>query len=77
MDRRSAAAAWRAAGDRTLILFPLAGWAVLAGILCRLVWEQVTHGKPEGMQVFGAGVIAGDALFAFFSSMARNFAVKK
>jgi len=28
------------------------------------------------MQIFGAGVIAGDALYAFFSSMAKNFATK-
>ena len=59
-----------------LILFPLAGWAVLAGILCRIVWEQVTPDEPETMQVFGAGVIAGDALYSFFGSMIRNFAAK-
>jgi len=59
-----------------LILFPLAGWAVLAGILCRIVWEQVARDEPGTMQVFGAGVIAGDALYSFFSSMARNFAAK-
>jgi len=33
-----------------LIPFPIAGWAVLAGIA----------------GLFGAGVIAGDSLFAFF-----------
>jgi uncharacterized oligopeptide transporter (OPT) family protein len=49
-----------------LIAFPIAGWAVLAGILCRVVWEQAANG--EGMEVFGAGVIAGDSLFAFFHS---------
>jgi uncharacterized oligopeptide transporter (OPT) family protein len=49
-----------------LIAFPLAGWAVVAGILCRLVWERVAGG--EGMEVFGAGVIAGDSLYAFFTS---------
>jgi uncharacterized oligopeptide transporter (OPT) family protein len=59
-----------------LILFPLAGWAVLAGILCRIVWEGVARDEPETMQVFGAGVIAGDALYSFFSSMVRNFAAK-
>jgi len=59
-----------------LIQFPLAGWAVLAGILCRITWEQVTPDEPQTMQVFGAGVIAGDALYSFFSSMARNFATK-
>ena len=49
-----------------LIPFPLAGWAVLIGIACRIVWERFARG--EGMEVFGAGVIAGDALFAFFTS---------
>lgn len=49
-----------------LIPFPLAGWAVLIGIVCRVLWERFAAG--EGMEVFGAGVIAGDALFAFFTS---------
>jgi uncharacterized oligopeptide transporter (OPT) family protein len=49
-----------------LISFPLAGWAVLVGIVCRALWERFA--KAEGMEVFGAGVIAGDALFAFFTS---------
>ena len=49
-----------------LIPFPLAGWAVLIGIACRIVWERFA--RKEGMEVFGAGVIAGDALFAFFTS---------
>jgi uncharacterized oligopeptide transporter (OPT) family protein len=49
-----------------LIPFPLAGWAVLIGIVCRIVWERFA--RAEGMEVFGAGVIAGDALFAFFTS---------
>jgi uncharacterized oligopeptide transporter (OPT) family protein len=49
-----------------LIPFPLAGWAVLVGIACRFLWERFA--KAEGMEVFGAGVIAGDALFAFFTS---------
>jgi uncharacterized oligopeptide transporter (OPT) family protein len=49
-----------------LIAFPLAGWAVVAGILCRMIWER--FGKGEGMEIFGAGVIAGDSLYAFFTS---------
>lgn len=49
-----------------LIPFPIAGWAVLTGIACRIVWERFA--KAEGMEVFGAGVIAGDSLFAFFTS---------
>jgi uncharacterized oligopeptide transporter (OPT) family protein len=49
-----------------LIAFPIAGWAVLVGIACRLVWQRAA--QSEGMEVFGAGVIAGDSLFAFFTS---------
>ena len=49
-----------------LIAFPIAGWAVLAGIACRAVWERFA--QAEGMEVFGAGVIAGDSRFAFFTS---------
>jgi uncharacterized oligopeptide transporter (OPT) family protein len=49
-----------------LIPFTLAGWAVLIGIACRIMWERAA--RSEGMEVFGAGVIAGDALFAFFTS---------
>ena len=52
-----------------LLPVPLAGWAVLAGIACRVVWER--FGQAEGMEVFGAGVIAGDSLFAFFNSTLR------
>ena len=57
-----------------LINFPMAGWAVLAGILCRLVWEKLRGTDGEGdMEVFAAGVIAGDAIFSFFDSVAKNF----
>lgn len=57
-----------------LINFPMAGWAVLAGILCRLVWERLRGPSGEGdMEVFAAGVIAGDAIFSFFDSVIKNF----
>ncbi|HET6183353.1 MAG TPA: OPT/YSL family transporter [Acetobacteraceae bacterium] len=60
-----------------LILSPVAGWAVIAGILCRIVWERLPgKGGAESMQIFGAGVIAGDALFGFFSSVWKNFAAR-
>jgi uncharacterized oligopeptide transporter (OPT) family protein len=49
-----------------LIPFPTAGWAVLAGIACRILWQRFA--KADGMGVFGAGVIAGDSLFAFIHS---------
>ena len=61
-----------------LIPFPLAGWAVLAGILCRVVWERLPgFASVESMQVFGAGVIAGDALYSFFHSVAHGITGKK
>lgn len=57
-----------------LINFPMASWAVLAGILCRLVWEKLRGASGEGdMEVFAAGVIAGDAIFSFFDSVLKNF----
>jgi uncharacterized oligopeptide transporter (OPT) family protein len=60
-----------------LIPFPIAGWAVIAGVVCRAVWERlIKAGGTETMQVFGAGVIAGDALYAFVTSMAKNLTVK-
>jgi uncharacterized oligopeptide transporter (OPT) family protein len=60
-----------------LIAFPVAGWAVIAGVACRVVWERlIKTAGTETMHIFGAGVIAGDALYAFFSSLARNFAAK-
>jgi len=57
-----------------LINFPMAGWAVLAGIICRLIWEKLRGADGEGdMEVFAAGVIAGDAIFSFFDSVLKNF----
>jgi uncharacterized oligopeptide transporter (OPT) family protein len=57
-----------------LIPFPMAGWAVLAGIACRIVWERLRGDRGEGhMEVFAAGVIAGDAIFSFFDSVVKNF----
>jgi len=57
-----------------LILFPIAGWAVLAGIACRLAYGKLRGpaGKSE-MEVFAGGVIAGDALTGFFTGIAANF----
>jgi uncharacterized oligopeptide transporter (OPT) family protein len=50
-----------------------AGWAVLVGIVARAVWIG-TRGPAAKttMEVFAGGVIAGDALFGFFSSVAKN-----
>jgi uncharacterized oligopeptide transporter (OPT) family protein len=46
---------------------PLAGWAVLVGIALRFLWERLAPKKWLGdMTVFGAGAIAGDALYSFY-----------
>ncbi len=56
-----------------LILFPIAGWAVLAGIACRLVYARVRGPEGKGeMEVFAGGVIAGDALTGFFNGIVAN-----
>jgi uncharacterized oligopeptide transporter (OPT) family protein len=56
-----------------LIGAPLAGWAVLIGIVCRQLWlaSRGSSGRSS-MEVFAGGVIAGDALFSFFSSVGTN-----
>ena len=56
-----------------LILSPLAGWAVLVGVLCRVVYGRVRGpvGTSE-MEVFAGGAIAGDTLFGFGNGVARS-----
>ncbi|WP_220806033.1 OPT/YSL family transporter [Achromobacter sp. UMC71] len=52
-----------------LIANPLAGWAVAAGIVLRLLIEKVGGEKHRNhMEVFAGGIIAGDAIFSFFSA---------
>lgn len=53
-----------------LINNPLAGWAVIIGIVIRSVLLR-TGGESmrNKMEVLAAGLIAGDALFSFFSSV--------
>jgi uncharacterized oligopeptide transporter (OPT) family protein len=62
-----------------LIAFPIAGWAVLAGIACRLVWRRLPgdSARDGSMEVFGAGVIAGDALFSFFTATMKTVTAKR
>lgn len=53
-----------------LILFPMAGWAVLAGIIIRLIVTKVKGESAEtSMSILAGGFIAGDALYNFFSSV--------
>lgn len=52
-----------------LIPNPMAGWAVLMGLLIRIVVLKVKGPDARGpMEVLAAGMIVGDALLSFFSS---------
>ncbi|CAO97605.1 Hypothetical protein, probable fragment [Erwinia tasmaniensis Et1/99] len=48
----------------------MAGWAVVVGIILRLIISRIWagHGRTP-MEVMAAGFIAGDALYSFFSSL--------
>jgi len=53
-----------------LINNPLAGWAVLIGIAIRSLTLRIGgEAARNKMEVLAAGLIAGDALFSFFSSV--------
>ncbi|MFC7395442.1 OPT/YSL family transporter [Scopulibacillus cellulosilyticus] len=53
-----------------LIVNPLAGWAVIAGILIRVFILKWKGKEAESvMYTTAAGFIAGDALYSFFSSI--------
>ena len=55
-----------------LILNPIAGWAVLAGIVIRIVALRMYGKESETpLTIFGAGCIAGDAIYGFFSAVLR------
>ncbi len=55
----------------------LAGYAVLVGIVLRLLWTRFAPKAWVGdMEVFAAGVIAGDALSGFYDMGSRYFATK-
>jgi uncharacterized oligopeptide transporter (OPT) family protein len=60
-----------------LLLVPWAGWAVMAGVVIRLIWSRLGGvSQRSTMEVFAAGVIAGDALFSFYD-MGRKYAALK
>jgi len=53
-----------------LIVNPLAGWAVIVGILIRVILLKVKGQEAENtMYTMAAGFIAGDALYSFFTSI--------
>jgi len=56
-----------------LIASPMAGWMVAAGIACRLAVHAVLGADArERLEVFAGGVIAGDALYSFFSGAVKS-----
>lgn len=59
-------------GTGLLVANPVAGWVVLGGLLVRALVLRF-RGKEAAapMTVFAAGLIAGDALFGFFSSVVK------
>lgn len=57
-----------------LIVFPAAGWAVLAGVVLRILYGRFRGPEAQGeMEVFAGGAIAGDALTGFYKGIAANF----
>jgi uncharacterized oligopeptide transporter (OPT) family protein len=56
-----------------LIVFPMAGWAVLVGVAARLLYGRLRGPVAQGeMEVFAGGVIAGDALSGFYTGVAAS-----
>jgi uncharacterized oligopeptide transporter (OPT) family protein len=61
-----------------LLLVPWAGWAVITGVVIRLLWSRLGGvSQRSTMEVFAAGVIAGDALFSFYDMGSKYAAMKK
>jgi uncharacterized oligopeptide transporter (OPT) family protein len=57
-----------------LILSPTAGWAVLAGVVLRLIYGKLRGPAAKAeMEVFAGGAIAGDALTGFSTGIMANF----
>lgn len=55
-----------------LVMDPIAGWSVLAGILIRIIiLKKVGERAEPTMFTTAAGFIGGDALFGFFNSIFR------
>lgn len=55
-----------------LLVNPIAGWAVLAGIGIRfIIYKKNKNKDHQLMTIMAAGFIAGDALYSFFSSVLK------
>jgi uncharacterized oligopeptide transporter (OPT) family protein len=55
-----------------LIPSPLGGWAVLSAIAIRVIATKLYGAAAQSyLNIFGAGAIAGDALFGFFNAVIR------
>ncbi|UOQ92334.1 OPT/YSL family transporter [Halobacillus shinanisalinarum] len=55
-----------------LIMYPIAGWTVLTGIIIRFLTLKIKKGKAETpMTILAAGFIAGDAIYNFFNSVLK------
>lgn len=53
-----------------LLVNPMAGWAVIAGIIIRVIVLKVRGEEAQNtMYTVAAGFIAGDAIYSFFNSM--------
>jgi uncharacterized oligopeptide transporter (OPT) family protein len=56
-----------------LIVFPAAGWAVLVGVVARIIYGTIRGPRAKSeMEIFAGGCIAGDALSSFYTGMAAN-----
>lgn len=56
---------------------PAAGYVVLVGIVLRLIWTRYSPKQWRAdMEVFAAGVIAGDALSSFYDMGSKYFATR-
>lgn len=56
-----------------LILSPMAGWAVLVGVACRMVYGKLRGREGSGdMEIFAGGAIAGDTLFGFGTGVIKS-----
>lgn len=57
-----------------LILSPWAGWMVAAGVVIRVIYGRIRPGEQakSDLNIFAGGVIAGDALYSFFSGVIKT-----